>query len=166
MSALGGRPSGPPTQTFSSPPPNATLGGTDLPDTLTKIEQSIEIDTDPQTVFDVLIDPEYVPVYAAGIEGAEIKNRKDDTILGAQLEMLTKSGNLLRATIVTADRPHEVAIEDERGTRSTWRIEPLGDRKVRLTNILEGPIPPAKADDLRYDADVKFQALAKALDGK
>lgn len=132
---------------------------------LTRIEQSIEIDCAPEAIYDLLIDCNNIPVYAAGIEGAEIIEEPNPGMVGARIEMVTKAGNILHATVLEAERPHRLVIEDERRFRSTWTIEPVGDR-VRLLNVLEGPMPAAKAERIRFDADVKFQALAARLDRK
>lgn len=130
---------------------------------LTRIEQSIDIDCDAERVFEVLIDPNYIPEYAAGIEGAVIIEDAEEGMAGAKIEMVTKGGNILHATVLTVDPPRRIVIEDERGVRSTWEVVPTAEGKVRLMNTLEGPVAPAKAQRLAYDADVKFQALAATL---
>lgn len=133
---------------------------------LGEFTQEQVLDTTPERVFAILTDPAYVSEYAAGIEGAEIIARPDpDDIVGAKLEMVTKRGNIMLATITAAERPRSLTIVDERGTSSVWEIIPHGPGKVLLRNRLSGDLPEASLNQLHYDADVKFQALAKHFDG-
>ncbi len=131
-----------------------------------RIEQRAEVDAPPERIFEVLADLTHVPHYAARIEGAEIlEPGPDGGLVGTKIEMITTAGTPLMATIKSADPPREIVWEDENGLKSTWRIDPSSGRSV-LTNVLEGPISGERARRLAYDADLKFQALTKALESR
>lgn len=129
-----------------------------------RIEQRIEVRAPAKRIFEVLVDPNQVPHYAARIEGADfVEKGQDGALVGSKIEMITTGGNILIATIKEAQPPRKISWEDERGLTSTWLVEPAGAHCV-LTNILEGSLTQQQERKLAYDADVKFQALAKSLE--
>lgn len=128
-----------------------------------RVEQSVEIETTAEKVFQVLTDPTNITRYAGGIEGAEVIEKPEEGYAGAVLELVTKSGNIRRAKVVRAD--HEcIQVRDERGLDARWEIEDLGNGKVRIHNVIEGPFTQQSVNQLRYDVDVKFQALQHILE--
>lgn len=130
----------------------------------TRIKQRVEVRAPTERIFEVLIDPNQIPQYAARIEGAEIlEPGKNGGLVGSRIEMITTNGNILKATVEEADPPHKITMVDERGLRSTWTVEPAGAHCV-LTNLLEGSLTQQQERKLAYDADVKFQALARSLE--
>lgn len=133
---------------------------------VSRIAQSIEIDVAATRVFEVLTDPNNIPRYAAGIESAEVLEIPNgpDSLTGARLELVTKSSNILRAEVLESVPPKRLVVRDERGVTSSWIIEPLSTGRVRLDNVIEGVLTPAKAQSLQYDCDVKFQALQTILE--
>lgn len=139
-------------------------GGPLVPSLKTRrLEQSIDIETTPEKVFQVLIDPNNISRYAGGIEGAEVLEQPNEDFAGAILELVTKRGNIRRAEVLRAD-PTCIEVLDERGLRGTWEIEDLGNGCVRIRNIIEGPLTLNSLNQLQYDADVKFQALQHILE--
>lgn len=129
-----------------------------------RIEQRVEVRCSPQRIFEVLSDPGQVSQFATGIEGAQvIENGPDGGLVGAKIEMVTRNGNTLMAKMVELDPPHKVVWEDERGVRSTWTVEGKGDGCL-LENLIEGDMSDQSARALAYDADLKFQALARSFE--
>ena len=130
-----------------------------------RLRHEVEIEVPAGRVWAVLTDPANIVRYAGGIEGAEVTSRPNgDDLTGARLELVTKSGNLLKARVLEARHERRLVVEDERGVRAMWTIEPSGNGRIRLGNTVEGPIPVERATQYRYDCDVKFQALRAILE--
>lgn len=128
-----------------------------------RIEMSVRLRCDRKRVFEMIADPNQVAHYAARIEGAQVvKTGPDGDLVGSQVELITKGGNTLNATIKEVDPPRRIVWEDENGLRSTWSLEQDANGCV-LKNILEGFVSGERARQLAYDADVKFQELARTL---
>lgn len=128
-----------------------------------QVEHSVEIETTRERVYAVLTDPNNIVRYAGGIEGAEVIEKPSEGFRGAKLEVVTKGGNIRRATVIRAD--HDcIEVKDDRGIRVRWETEDIGPGKVRVRNVIEGPIATRSVNQLRYDVDVKFQALQHILE--
>lgn len=129
-----------------------------------RIDQRVEVRCSPEEIFEVLSDPGQVSHFATGIEGAQVvEEGPEGGLVGSRIEMVTRNGNTLMATLIEVDPPRKVVWEDERGVRSTWAVEKKGDECV-LENVIEGSMSDQSARTLAYDADLKFQALARSFE--
>jgi ribosome-associated toxin RatA of RatAB toxin-antitoxin module len=128
-----------------------------------RIEQRMEVECEPEKLFEMLMDPAQSPHFAAGIEGAQIiEDGPDGGLVGSRIELITRSGNTLMATVNRLEVPRLIELEDERGLKSTWTVE-KADKGCVIVNLLEGKLTEPSARALAYDADLKFQGLSRAF---
>lgn len=122
-----------------------------------KIENAVELPAEPLEVFRFLTLPDNLPRVAPGIDSAVLASGEPGRV-GARLDMTTRHGNVLSATLVEVREGEVCTLKDDRGTISRWQLKatPKGTLAV---NTLEGPFDASEAVRLREEAHLKILNL-------
>ena len=132
--------------------------------TLKGIENRVEFDASPRTVFKAISDPGNLPAYVPGVESAETLAEGIDGI-GTLVDLTTRRGRHLEAVVTGEAKNAFFAIQDARGTLLEWELRPTSHGTLAVQRIL-GDFRPGEATELEEEARAKLWRFKKLVDGK
>lgn len=115
-----------------------------------RIENSVEIRTDPSRVFDVLSDPEKLPMLIPGFKRAEVVHTSPE-VVGTKLRLVDKDDDVVDAEVMEHVHNEVFSFQAADGTVHRWM---LGEtmRGTRTTHMMLG----------RFAKDEMGQVYARA----
>lgn len=127
-----------------------------------RIENSVEIRTEPGRVFDVLSDPEKLPLLLPGFKRAEVVSTSPD-IVGTKLRLTRQDDDTLDAEVMEHVHNEVFSFQAADGTVHRWM---LGEtmRGTRTTHMIMGSFPKDQYRQVYARARQKLLNLKSTLE--
>lgn len=132
--------------------------------TLKGIENRVEFDASPRTVFKAISDPGNLPEYVPGVQRVETLAEGLEGV-GTIVDLTTRRGRHLEAVVTGETKNAFFAIQDSRGTLLEWELRPTSTGTLAVQRIL-GDFAPGEATELEAEARTKLYRFKKLVDGR
>lgn len=127
-----------------------------------RIENSVEIRTKPSRVFDVLKDPETLPIVLPGFKRAEIVSRSPQ-VVGTKMKLIDRNDEEIDVEVMEHVDNEVFSLQAQDGTVHRWN---LGKSRsgTRATHTILGQFPKEESGQVYARARQKLLNLKSTLE--
>lgn len=127
-----------------------------------RIENSVEIRTDPSRVFDVLSNPETLPIVLPGYKDAEIISESPE-IVGTKMKLTARDDEVIDVEVMEHVDNEVFSLQASDGTVHRWN---LGESRsgTRATHTILGRFPKEESGQVYARARQKLLNLKSTLE--
>lgn len=127
-----------------------------------RIENSVEIRTSPSRVFDVLSDPETLPIVLPGYKDAEVVSESPE-IVGTKMKLTDRDDEVIDVEVMEHVDNEVFSLQASDGTVHRWN---LGKSRsgTRATHTILGRFPKEESGQVYARARQKLLNLKSTLE--
>lgn len=126
------------------------------------VETAFTVHLPPATLYRAISHVPNLALYAPGVAEAELVEGHGGP--GSLLDLTTKAGHQLYARVLEAEPPRRWTVEDERGVRTSWDLEPAEQGTLASLSI-EGLPEDRTAEAVRSEVRAKVARLVLEVQG-